>query len=165
MNKAYLMELESELELEDFLLYPTVPHKPVFTNDSQLWGQFVSTTEERQAEMLRVLNPPTEVHGERPSWEKIDPRVKRMMLSAAQGDPLRSINNDVCNFLQSEEKSIILKSEDGFGRLLCHGVCQYYNIKTQSILMNGSRVVRAEKTPQSKQTTSLIHFLQMQNMQ
>jgi len=164
LNKSYLMDQEGELELEDFLIYQHM-HNPIFTTKSPLWEKLINTTEERQADLLRAIAPETEpIHHNTSAWDRMDKRLKRLLVSAAHSTSLLSIDTEVRNFIHSQENTLNLFPEDGFGRLLCHGVSQYYGLKPATV--NSSPSSRVVVVQQNKSIISpardLIPFLQSQ---
>jgi len=159
------MDQEGELELEDFLIYQQM-HNPVFTTKSPAWEKFINVTEERQIELMKTMKATDKVrvHPIASTWDRLDGRLKRMLISSVHSASLHSIDNDIRQFMQSDGKTKNLYAEDSFGRLLCHGVCAYYGLSaTTNTVNNVQRVVVVHQNSQgSSAPVQLIPFLQSQ---
>eukprot|EP01117_Protostelium_nocturnum_P006628 TRINITY_DN2386_c0_g1_i4.p1 TRINITY_DN2386_c0_g1~~TRINITY_DN2386_c0_g1_i4.p1 ORF type:complete len:220 (+),score=70.98 TRINITY_DN2386_c0_g1_i4:85-744(+) len=156
LNKAYLMEQEGELELEDFELYHKAKSsfsKILDEPGNVTWEPFVNVTEENQKKMMHSMGCQEEhskksgrIDTNEGAWENLDSRVKRLLLKNFDSDTLAAIDSDVREYaMQDSVAAKIAAPEDAYGRLLYHAICQIYLLKSHSVTVDQNRVLIIEK--------------------
>jgi len=162
VNKVFLIQNEDELEEEDLKVFiaPTFTafDELLYDDDKmELWKPFLDVTEERERKLLHTLSAdskPSRRH-HRPSqspiyaFSKIDSKLKKMLLRV-NDDFLQRSDKEICAFVQNIEiGSVTYSFNDGYDRMICRGICQFYGLSTFDKDLQNVRALAVRRTPRT----------------
>jgi len=174
LNESFLSDT-AQLEVTDFTVVPNV--KSLFTelfeqeHKLKQWEQFVESTEEEQNEILVSVSisvrngeefkqPSTLTSSQ--SFQKIDKRIRKVLQKHFESEFLCNLDQEIANWVKVEDYNTLRYSfEDSFKRLMCHGVCQFYSLKSISKpIMPNKKIVEIKKPNNFRppETTLLQHL-------
>ncbi|KAL0477289.1 hypothetical protein AKO1_001733 [Acrasis kona] len=117
---------------------------------------FLNVTSDQQQQLLgkssekRGIHVHTEEDTAASRYSHID-RQARMAIRRQYGPFIKEFEQVLVDFIQhgadrdDPRLPLILVFQDGFGRFVAHGVCQYYQLKSSSVEYNGQRVTVISK--------------------
>jgi len=163
INKAFLLQNEQDLEEEDLSVFVA----PTYTaldaifeeKNKKTWEPFVETTEGRQRKMIQSLSArgaSARRHHHRQSalspttsFASIKASTRRLLRESEEFVPM--LDKEISNFMQNSQlNSLTYTFNDDFDRLLCHAVCQYYQLSSITRESHNSKIVAIRKTPKSQ---------------
>lgn len=71
-------------------------------------------------------------------FSRVDDEGRALLKRQVAPEFVIQLEKELIQFIQStsdpssQKKELILKISDGFHRLLCHAICQYYSLQSQS---------------------------------
>jgi len=192
LNRMFLMEQEVELELEDFKIFDTTKTalSQIFEDSfcSEIWAPFVDVTEEQEEQLLMSIDvtlthkndkesdlevevsfddeddsSDDQMFPAQESFKRIDKKIRKVLQQQIENEFLSSMDKEIANYIQIKEFNTLTYSfEDSFHRLICHGICQFYSLRSRSEdSETGDRILVIKKPATIlKPSTTLTQFLQ-----
>jgi len=154
-NRSFLLDKEHEVTVEDFNVFIAPTQTPLTRlmssqNQKQIWEPFVECTEEQQKELISRMESHIVTDVEKrtnsrrmksssaKSFQSIGSRFRLLLKKNASSDFFLNIDREIVTFLRSDgnEKPLIFELEHSNGRMLCHGICEYYSLVSKSMNVN-----------------------------
>eukprot|EP00027_Filamoeba_sp_ATCC50430_P009818 CAMPEP_0168560182 /NCGR_PEP_ID=MMETSP0413-20121227/10922_1 /TAXON_ID=136452 /ORGANISM="Filamoeba nolandi, Strain NC-AS-23-1" /LENGTH=274 /DNA_ID=CAMNT_0008591463 /DNA_START=187 /DNA_END=1011 /DNA_ORIENTATION=+ len=156
----------------------------------EIWAPFVDITEEQEEKLLMSLDftlthktdkykrevgvsfdeeeDEDEENEEKmfpahESFKRIDKKIRKVLQQQIENEFLSSMDKEIASYIQIKEFNTLTYSfEDSFHRLICHGICQFYSLRSRSEDSDtGDRILVIKKpTTLLKPSTTLTEFLQ-----
>jgi len=150
------MEQESELELEDFIMWDTAYSRfaCVFhpEENRKTVEQFIDITEEEQDRLFEEFekasiktskrnNNDEERAGEESKYvasrlfQQVDKRVRKWLFRYYESEFFQNVDQQIADFITSPHNyngALVYDLDHPFHRLICHGVCHFYSLKCYS---------------------------------
>jgi len=184
LNESFLTDT-SQLELDDF----NVVHQPRITPFHELfeekaklekWQQFLDSSEEEQDELLISVSLTvkkdmklSEECGDvidsetaKQSFQKIDKKIRKMLQTHFDSEFVCNLDKEIVNWIRiADYNTLTYAFDDSFHRMICHGVAQFYRLKSRSKDTPSKRVLLIDK-PKSLgcPSTTLVQYLQCKPM-
>ncbi|KGN44873.1 uncharacterized protein LOC101217014 isoform X2 [Cucumis sativus] len=186
LNDRLLMELVPRLNAEEIRgLFAPPPwgddvRPTTFSmTNAEDWDKFRSIDMDKEAKIIGVFeNSSAKRKGHIDAdkmaflnaWRRIECRTRealrrsfRVELVEGYEECIRSFISDTC-----KEDVLIMRVQDPFHRLLLHGVCEFYNLDSVTVLesknsgsMKMTRITRKKKAMVEVPNITLTHFLKM----
>jgi len=144
VNTEFLKESAGELDECDLLVFDS-SHSlfaSLHTSESHrvVWERFVTSSEEEQHHVLRrsakafSSSAPRSRSVAEHHFRRVDKRIRRLLKRKTHVEFVGEWEGRVVEYAQLPAKRPPLKyaCQDSYQRLLCHGVCQYYALPSQS---------------------------------
>eukprot|EP01119_Soliformovum_irregulare_P002274 TRINITY_DN1255_c0_g1_i1.p1 TRINITY_DN1255_c0_g1~~TRINITY_DN1255_c0_g1_i1.p1 ORF type:complete len:241 (+),score=38.75 TRINITY_DN1255_c0_g1_i1:84-806(+) len=144
LNRTFLTDRIDEVEAEDWFVpdaYPTF-----FSNEQNMeaWKVLMEITEDQLQEFFSAMeelsvNEPqpkrytTAFQGAQAAYAKIDKQTRACMKRHSGSPRLTELDIEILAFANSSEKAISFQFDHSPHRLVCHGICQYYSLISQSV--------------------------------
>ncbi|GMH31000.1 hypothetical protein Nepgr_032843 [Nepenthes gracilis] len=186
LNDRLLMELVPRLNAEEIrgLFAPPpwgddVPASPFFMANMGAWDKFRNIDMDKQESMMKAVkysSSKSKGHLDDDkmtvlkAWHRIDSRTREALRRNFLSDLIAGYEKRVRTFIQEggDADVLVLHIQDPFHRLLLHGVCEFYNLKSVTETKSkGSETVRMTKIRRRKSglvelpNITLSHFLKM----
>jgi len=162
LNRSFLTGQEVEVETQDLIVFeaPTITPLGSLTEpeNRKLFEPFVSVTEEEQQVLFASINvhmtPRTNAAdisrqhvsiSAAKSFQRIDKKIRKLLKVNLKNDFFRDFDQEIANLIQNGSRALEYSFEDSFGRLICHGICQYYSLMSRSIDTTRGRIVVIER--------------------
>jgi len=107
---------------------------------------------------VKVPSFPPEVH-----FKKVEKKLRKVMQKHSNNQFFISIDKEIVNYIQlSTYTPLTLSLTESFHRMICHGICQFYSLRSHSeSLASGHRIVIVKKPKEGLHfpSTTLSQFL------
>lgn len=97
------------------------------------------------------------------SFKRIDKKIRKVLQQQIENEFLASMDKEIASYIQIKEFNTLTYSfEDSFHRLICHGICQFYSLRSRSEDSDTGDRILVIKKPATllKPSTTLTQFLQ-----
>lgn len=184
-------EVELELEDFTIFDPARTPLSQIFEDSfyNEIWAPFVDITEEQEEKLLMSIDVTlthkndkfrrevavsfddededddldVKMHPPHESFKRIDKKIRKVLQQQIENEFLSSMDKEIASYIQIKEFNTLTYSfEDSFHRLICHGICQFYSLRSRSEdSETGDRILVIKKPATLlKPSTTLTQFLQ-----
>ncbi|KDP21485.1 hypothetical protein JCGZ_21956 [Jatropha curcas] len=186
INDRLLMELVPRLNAEEIrgLFAPPpwgddVPLSPFCMTNVGEWEKFRNIDMDKQAHIIDALNTPSTKRRGRVdadkvavlnAWRRIDSRTREALRRSFLTDLIEGYEACIRTFIQEsgDEEVLALQVQDPFHRLLLHGVCEFYNLVSVTVMeskdresLKTTRIKKKKMGAVELPNITLSHFLKM----
>jgi len=158
LNKAFLLNQSADLEANDFVI--TASSSSIFTeilgdgDKLATWEQFLDMNEHEQSEILFAVSEQVECWidlSPEQNFNMIDKKLRRVLQLHLCSDFLSELEAEILQRISGEMTSLVYTFAEPWHRMICHGICQYYSLHSQSTdVKGGKRVVVVSKTKRTR---------------
>jgi hypothetical protein len=159
VNKSFLLDNEDDLNAEDLVVFSSTSTALTLIceeSNKKIWEPFVSVTEEQQKNMIAIIEPTRGTAAEVPlssarSFASIEVKIRKVLKANIDSEFFLSLEKELLNYIESDDVSTLEYSfPEAYHRMLCHGICQYYNLKSISKNDKGGRILVVDKKKESR---------------
>jgi len=171
LNRSFLLDQSNDVEFDDFSILMNT--KTVFTDLHQnsetlsKWEEFIEVTEEKQEQLLiglsidvskfvqqKITHRREFIQNMSPeaSFNAIDKKLRRVLHNYGNSQMLADLDSELVQYITTGEfGSLVFTFSESYQRMLCHGICQFYSLNSQSQDMaSGKRIVIVSKTQETR---------------
>ncbi|KAJ1405126.1 R3H-associated N-terminal domain [Sesbania bispinosa] len=186
LNDRLLMELVPRLNAEEIrgLFAPPpwgdeVPPSTFSMTDTEEWDRFRNIDMDKEVNLIHALENSLErrkghIDADKMAvlngWHRVDCRTREALRRCSLSELIEGYEECVRSFItESTDGDVIeLRIQDPFHRLLLHGVCEFYNLASDTVTdFNGvesskmTRIKKKKKGSPELPNITLTHFLKM----
>jgi len=158
LNRSFLLNQTAELHADDFVIASSTTS--VFTeilsdgDKLSIWEQFLDMNEHEQNEILLSFSEEADAWidlSPEQNFNMIDKKLRKVLQLQLCRDFLAQLESELIQRISGEMSSLAYTFTEPWHRMICHGICQYYSLHSQSTnVKGGKRVVIVSKTKHTR---------------